>query len=67
MTLIIDYIHWQIQQDTTACEFVEDNAIHFVLTGEALQMLIDNHSPDYEKDWELPVTVVERKGLLIIY
>ena len=35
-----------------------------MLTAEALQTLIDNHSPEYEKDWELPVTVIDQlKGV----
>ena len=54
----------QIDQDLIACDLARDNSVHFVLTAEALQTLIDNHPPDYEKDWELPITVTVTDRLI---
>ncbi|XP_028391655.1 little elongation complex subunit 2-like [Dendronephthya gigantea] len=53
-------IQCQIYEDSTACAFATDNGAHFVLTDKALRTLIDNHPPDYENDWELPITVIDQ-------
>ena len=58
----------QIDQDSVACNLARDHSAHFVLTAEALQILIDNHPPDYEKEWEIPITVIDQLiGLSEIY
>lgn len=52
----------ELCQDSTACEFSTEYGVHFVLTAEAFQTLIDNHQPDYDKAWELPVSVVDHSN-----
>lgn len=35
------------------------NAVHVVISSSGLKRIVDNHPPNYEKTWDLPVTVKE--------
>ena len=52
-----------VSQDRLAENLAVANAAHVVISSSGLKRIIDNHPPNYEKTWDLPITVKEyRQG-----
>jgi hypothetical protein len=48
-----------VSQDRLAENLAVASAAHVVISSSGLKRIIDNHPPNYEKTWDLPVTVKE--------
>jgi hypothetical protein len=48
-----------VSQDKLAESFAVANAVHVVISSSGLKHIVDNHPPNYEKTWDLPVIVKE--------
>jgi hypothetical protein len=48
-----------VSQDGLAENLAVANAVHVVISSSGLKRIVDNHPPNYEKTWDLPVTVKE--------
>jgi hypothetical protein len=48
-----------VSQDRWAENLAVANAVHVVISSSGLKRIVDNHPPNYEKTWDLPVTVKE--------
>ena len=48
-----------VSQDRLAENLAVANAVHVVISSSGLKRIVDNHPPNYEKTWDLPVTVKE--------
>ena len=50
-----------VSQDRLAENLAVASAVHVVISSSGLKRIVDNHPPNYEKTWDLPVTVKEYK------
>jgi len=48
-----------VSQDKLAENLAVANAVHVVISSSGLKRIVDNHPPNYEKTWDVPVTVKE--------
>jgi hypothetical protein len=48
-----------VSQDKLAERFAVASAAHVVISSSGLKRIVDNHPPNYEKTWDLPVIVKE--------
>jgi len=48
-----------VSQDRLAENLAVASAVHVVISSSGLKRIVDNHPPNYENIWDLPVTVKE--------
>jgi hypothetical protein len=48
-----------VSEDEKAESFAIANGVHVVISSSGLKRITDNHPPNFEKSWDLPVTVKE--------
>lgn len=50
-----------VSEDKNAEKFAVAGGVHVVISSSALKRITDNHPPNFEKAWDLPVIVKEYK------
>lgn len=48
-----------VSEDEIAEKFAVANGVHVVISSSSLKRIADNHPPNFEKTWDLPVIVKE--------
>lgn len=46
-----------VSEDENAEKFAVATGVHVVISSSGLKRIADNHPPNFEKTWDLPVTV----------
>ncbi|XP_033109123.1 little elongation complex subunit 2-like isoform X2 [Anneissia japonica] len=53
--------HQDLSLDPRITGLVAENPVDFIISSEALLTLLDNHPPNYDQQWEIPVTIRHQK------
>ena len=62
------YIPFQVvSEDPVAMDLARKHKVDIVISSSGLNTLLDNHAPDYGKQWQLPVTVQRLEGSVLLH
>ena len=56
-----------VSEDPVAMDLARKHKVDIVISSSGLDTLLDNHAPDYGKQWQLPVTVQRREGSVLLH
>ena len=56
-----------VSEDPVAMDLARKHKVDIVISSSGLNTLLDNHAPDYGKQWQLPVTVQRLEGSVLLH
>ena len=56
-----------MSEDPVAMDLARKHKVDIVISSSGLNTLLDNHAPDYGKQWQLPVTVQRLEGSVLLH
>ena len=56
-----------VSEDAVAMDLARKHKVDIVISSSGLNTLLDNHAPDYRKQWQLPITVQQLEGSVLLY
>jgi hypothetical protein len=55
----VSSLFFTVSEDENAERIAVANGVHVVISSSGLKRITDNHPPNFEKTWDLPVIVKE--------